>query len=143
MDKEEVLKSNMKEVILDNWKSKLGYLFNHKDLEELENIINYYEEENEKLKETLNLMGLNPNVILFLEEENKELQEKCNIRSKAYNNILLENTDLHNKIDKAIEELDRVITFCENDSQGGYNICNMAIRNYKNIRSLLKDSDVE
>lgn len=35
-----------------------------------------------------------------MEQENKELQEKYNIRSKAYNNILLENADLHNKIDE-------------------------------------------
>lgn len=62
--------------------------------------------------------------------------------SVAYENLEQENKELHNKIDKAIEELDRIITFCENDSQGGYDICNMAIRNYKNIRSLLKDSDV-
>ena len=42
-------------------------------------------------------------------QENKELQEKYNIRSKAYNNILLENADLHSKIDKAIEVINKMI----------------------------------
>ena len=51
MNKEELVNLNMKDTILDKWKSKLSYPFNQKDLEELENIINYYEEENNQLKE--------------------------------------------------------------------------------------------
>ena len=90
-----------------------------------------------------------------LKEENKELKEKIILLqasepmlelTKYYgekDELQQENKELHNKIDEAIEELDRVITFCENDSQGVHNICNMAIRNYKNIREILKDSDVD
>lgn len=44
-----------------------------------------------------------------LRKENKELQEKYNIRSKAYNNILLENASLHNKIDKLTNNLENSI----------------------------------
>ena len=51
MNKEEIVNLNMKDIILDKWKSKLSYPFRQTDLEELENIINYYEEENNQLKE--------------------------------------------------------------------------------------------
>lgn len=44
---------NMKDVILKNWKAKLNYPFNYKDLEELEKIIDYYDIENQKLKKQL------------------------------------------------------------------------------------------
>lgn len=54
MDREEIVNLNMKDIILDKWKSKVGYLFNYKDLEELESIITYYEEENQQLKERIN-----------------------------------------------------------------------------------------
>lgn len=42
-------KISKKEIILGNWRSKIGYCFNYKDLEELEIIINYYEEVNKEL----------------------------------------------------------------------------------------------
>lgn len=44
MNNEEKLDLSMKTVILDTWKSKLSYPFNHQDLNELEKIIDYYEE---------------------------------------------------------------------------------------------------
>ena len=72
--------------------------------------------------------------------------EKRLLKANAITKFLMlqqQNKELKNKIDKAIKELDRIITFCENDSQGSYDICNIAIRNYKNIKGLLKDSDVD
>ena len=53
INEEELLNLNMKTVILNRWKSKLSYPFNLKDLEELENIIDYYEGENQKYKEVI------------------------------------------------------------------------------------------
>lgn len=53
MNEEELLNLNMKTVILNRWKSKLSYPFNLKDLEELENIIDYYEGDNQKYKEVI------------------------------------------------------------------------------------------
>ena len=38
-----------------------------------------------------------------LKKENQQLKEKYNIRSKAYNNILLENASLHNVLDEISE----------------------------------------
>lgn len=43
----------MKYVILETWKNKLGYPLNYKDLEELENIIDYYKQESEQPKERI------------------------------------------------------------------------------------------
>ena len=73
-----------------------------------------------------------------LEQEIERLNNIEKEHQKINGGLRVENASLHNKIDKAIEELDRVITFCKNDSQGGYDICNMAIRNYKNIKEILK-----
>jgi hypothetical protein len=42
-------------------------------------------------------------------------------------------------IDKAIETLEKGITFCENDSQGIYNKCNIAINREKKVLDLLKE----
>lgn len=43
----------MKYVILETWKNKLGYPLNYKDIEELENIIDYYKQESEQLNERI------------------------------------------------------------------------------------------
>ena len=42
-------------------------------------------------------------------------------------------------IDKAIEVLEKGITFCENDSQGAYDICNIAINREKKALDILKE----
>lgn len=78
------------------------------------------------------------NLVKELRQENKELQEKYNIRSKAYNNILLENASLHNKIDKAIE-------YVKKNKYGVTNsMNNLDIEIYiDTIVKLLKDSDVD
>lgn len=89
----------IKDVILEKWKSKIGYSFNYLDLDELEIIINQFE-----------------NHITYLE---KQLQQKEDI------------------INKVREELQRGITFCENDSQGVYNKCNIAINREKKVLEIL------
>lgn len=42
-------------------------------------------------------------------------------------------------IDKALNTLERGITFCENDSQGVYEKCNIAINREKGILDILKE----
>lgn len=72
--KEELIKINMKECILDKWKSKLSYPLNYKDIEELENIIDYYEQQNQKLKDRI--------------EENKEdISSLMDVISKNCNEL--------------------------------------------------------
>ncbi len=44
-------------------------------------------------------------------------------------------------IKEAKEKLKNYITFCKNDSQGAYEMCNMAIRNYKNIDEILSKGE--
>ena len=46
-------------------------------------------------------------------------------------------------IKEARKKLKSYITFCENDSQGAYEVCNMAIRNYKNIDEILSKGGKE
>lgn len=43
--------------------------------------------------------------------------------------------------DKAIELLEKGITFCENDSQGVYDKCNIAINREKKVLEILKGND--
>lgn len=43
-------------------------------------------------------------------------------------------------IDKASNTLERGITFCENDSQGVYDVCNMAINREKEVLNILKEA---
>ncbi len=42
-------------------------------------------------------------------------------------------------IDKASNTLERGITFCENDSQGVYDTCNIAINREKKVLDILKE----
>lgn len=41
-------------------------------------------------------------------------------------------------IDDAIELLSKGITFCENDSQGEFDICNIAINREKKVKEILE-----
>lgn len=99
---------NMKKVILDTWKSKLSYPLNHNDIEELERIIDYYEEQIQELRNILDEIGLNPNEILYLKQENMRLQKK---------------------IDKVIEELDELLV---------YNYFNDTTSSFGNVKETLK-----
>ena len=63
--------------------------------------------------------------MLGLKEKNEELQQ--------------ENQKYKEVIDKAIETLEKGITFCENDSQGIYNKCNIAINREKKVLDILKE----
>ena len=52
-----------------------------------------------------------------------------------------QNKKLKGTIEKAIHELERGITFCENDSQGIYEKCNIAIHREKSILEILKENE--
>lgn len=51
--------------------------------------------------------------------------------------------ELLNRIHKAIDELGKGIEFCENDSQGLYDKCNMAINREKKVIDILMGVDEE
>lgn len=76
---------NMKDVILENWKNKISFPFNYKDLEELEEMIDYYEGENKELKKQLEAKR---NITMFVDtnETQEELDEKMG--NDMYQNYL-------------------------------------------------------
>ena len=55
------------------------------------------------------------------------------------NKLLEENQKYKEIIDKAINELERGIEFCKNDSQELYNSCNIAICREESILKILKE----
>ena len=67
-----------------------------------------------------------PSMVIRSQAEAIELLEKEN---KKYKEV----------IDKAIETLEKGITFCENDSQGIYDKCNIAINREKKVLDILKE----
>ena len=91
MNKEELVNLNMKDIILDKWKGKLSYPFRQIDLEELENIINYYEEENNQLKEQYceridctGRLGNSKKVEELIKKNEKLKEENFNLREGIY-----------------------------------------------------------
>ena len=44
----------METEILKHWRGKIGYCFTFKDLDEIGQLIDYYEKENQKYKEVIN-----------------------------------------------------------------------------------------
>lgn len=64
-------------------------------------------------------------LVLYLERENQALLEE----TKKYKEV----------IDKAKTELEQGITFCQNDSQGLYDKCNIAINREQRILDILKE----
>lgn len=83
-------------------------------------------------------MGLN-NFILTCEKDNDELRKDLNYYKNYANRLQKENKQLKENRDKAIKTLEKGITFCENDSQGDYDICNIAINREKEILNILKE----
>ena len=59
------------------------------------------------------------------------------------NKLLKENQKYKEVINKAINELERGIEFCKNDSQELYNSCNIAIRREESILKILKEVEHE
>ena len=63
--------------------------------------------------------------IEFMLKNNEDLEQQCKNQKEVIN--------------KAIETLEKGITFCENDSQGIYDKCNIAINREKKVLDLLKE----
>lgn len=56
-----------------------------------------------------------------------------------FNQLQQENKKYKEVIEKAKTELDQGITFCQNDSQGLYDKCNIAINREQKILDILKE----
>lgn len=57
--------------------------------------------------------------------------------------LIQENKQLKERMNKAIEVLEKGITFCENDSQGIYDKCNIVINREKKVLETLKGDSNE
>lgn len=51
--------------------------------------------------------------------------------------------DLKRRVDEAIEHIERNLQFCENDSQGAYDVCNIRIASDRKLLKTLKGSDIK
>lgn len=77
----------MKTEILKHWRGKIGYCFTFKDLDEIRQLIDYYEKENQKYKEVFNKIKARQekfrdylkNTLISVDEEliNKTYGEDC------------------------------------------------------------------
>ena len=116
-------------------------------------------EENEAIKKQLNYLrsGEYYNQLKFERNMLQDIvdngvvsqEDKMYIDCTRRNTELLEeNNQLKSKlqqkediINKAKDTLQRGITFCKNDSQGAYDICNMAIKREENVLEILNGGE--
>lgn len=67
------------------------------------------------------------------------LEELHDFYFEKYCDLKEQNKKYKEVIDKAKTELEQGITFCQNDSQGLYDKCNIAINRDKRILDILKE----
>lgn len=67
-----------------------------------------------------------------------QINEKIEDLERQVRTLTKQNQELKDIIEKAVYELERGITFCENDSQGAYEKCNIAIHREESILKILK-----
>lgn len=67
-----------------------------------------------------------------------QINEKIENLERQVRTLTEQNKKLKSTIEKAISALERGITFCENDSQGIYEKCNIAIHREKSVLEILK-----
>lgn len=72
-----------------------------------------------------------------------QINEKIENLERQVRTLTEENKKLKNTIEKAIHKLERGITFCENDSQGIYEKCNIAIHREKSVLEIPKGEPEE
>lgn len=72
-----------------------------------------------------------------------QINEKIEDLERQVRTLTRQNQELKDVIEKAVHELERGITFCENDSQGAYEKCNIAIHREESILKILKGEPEE
>lgn len=70
-----------------------------------------------------------------------QINEKIEDLERQVRTLTRQNQELKDIIEKAVHELERGITFCENDSQGAYEKCNIAIHREESILKILKENE--
>lgn len=72
--------------------------------------------------------------IKMIEQENQTLNDQLDRE-------LIKRARLEDRINKAIEFIEKNIKFCENDSQGAYEKCNIRILSDKKLLKILKGEE--
>ena len=67
-----------------------------------------------------------------------QINEKIEDLERQVRALTKQNQELKDIIEKAVYELERGITFCENDSHGAYEKCSIAIHREESILKILK-----
>ena len=67
-----------------------------------------------------------------------QINEKIEDLERKVRILTRQNQELKDIIAKAVHELERGITFCENDGKGAYEKCNIAIHREKSVLKILK-----
>lgn len=113
-------------------------------LDEIEN----WKEEVEELKLIVGLRQKRNLISKFDKEYDAEDKKKNPDRD--YAGIMPDAEEVYKRyykqkeiIDKAIEYIEKNIHFCENDSQGAYDICNIRIASDKKLLEILKGEENE
>lgn len=79
------------------------------------------------------------NTVAGLEVKNESQAIAKEVVLSEIENLHEQNKKQKEVIDKALNTLERGITFCENDSQGVYEKCNIAINREKEVLNILKE----
>ena len=74
-----------------------------------------------------------------LQQENQALKKQLEELKEENSRYERKNQKYKEVIDKAIKKLEQEITFCQNESQGLYDKCNIAINREQRILDILKE----
>lgn len=137
---EQFVDMKMKDVILNTWKNKLSYPLNHKDIEELEGIIDYYEGENQELKKQIVYLR-NSEYLNQLKFERDMLQDvvykmKVSKEDKEFIDMTHRNTEL-------LEEKQELIDYLKVEQLFYYNQykCSKKLEDLKKYNYLINEYD--
>ena len=157
MNKEEILNRLIQKSICINAGGKGCYSPYTNDMDwfsDIDNLILMYEQlqqENQSLKEQVDYLRRSierkEETIIELEHERVPYENKyVEELKKQLEELREENSKYERKnqkykevIDKAIKKLEQEITFCQNESQGLYDKCNIAINREQRILDILKE----
>lgn len=113
---EQFVDMKMKNIILNTWKNKLSYPLNHKDIEELEGIIDYYEGENQELRKQIVYLRSSEylNQLKFERDMLQDIVDKMKVskEDREFIDCTHRNTELleeNQQLKKQLEEKDRII----------------------------------
>ncbi len=109
---EQFVDMKMKDVILNTWKNKLSYPLNHKDIEELEGIIDYYEGENQELRKEIVYLRSSEylNQLKFERDMLQDIVDKMKVSKEDRN--FIDMTHRNTELSQENQQLKADISFC-------------------------------